>query len=462
MNKLIIPIIAVIILVMGIGGYFVLQQFNLISLSPQAITTFEECVKADYPVLLTYPRQCKTPDGRFFKEERPGSDKFVSYPQKFHVEGNKIDDEAGNEVVFRGVNIAGVIAHSYYTKFGDKSNEKYLPWDENYFKQISNLGTKIIRLNILPGEFRESPEDFSFKAIDQSIDWASQYQMYVYITYHGIGFPPTEYYGEGVWKIEEKYTATREEMLDYWDKISKRYKDNKVVAFYEIYNEPTHSGSSGKPTQVELEKDWLEWKKFSEEVIDVIRKNDPDAVILVGGLNLAYDVSFALKNPIERGGIIYATHPYPCKSEEHNKSWDEAFGNVKEKYPVFATEFSVNGLEDGPIKCESVQNELRKLVYLEDLIEEAKSYPGDKQKEHELFLKATERIKNNKTAFDYLINVREKYKKEIEEYLEDRKISWTGFIFYSIYPEFSMVDGNYNLTEVGEWFKKWMREKRIK
>jgi len=94
--------------------------------------------------------------------------------------------------------------------------------------------------------------------------------------------------------------------------------------------------------------------------------------------------------------------------------------------------------------------------------EEAKSYPGDKQKEHELFLKATERIKNNKTAFDYLINVREKYKKEIEEYLEDRKISWTGFIFYSIYPEFSMVDGNYNLTEVGEWFKKWMREKRIK
>jgi len=55
-----------------------------------------------------------------------------------------------------------------------------------------------------------------------------------------------------------------------------------------------------------------------------------------------------------------------------------------------------------------------------------------------------------------------KNKKEIEEYLEDRKISWTGFIFYSIYPEFSMVDGNYNLTEVGEWFKKWMREKRIK
>ena len=33
------------------------------------ITNFEECVKAGYPILESYPRQCKTSDDRFFTEE---------------------------------------------------------------------------------------------------------------------------------------------------------------------------------------------------------------------------------------------------------------------------------------------------------------------------------------------------------------------------------------------------------
>ena len=32
------------------------------------INSFEECAKAGYPVMQTYPRQCKLPDGRNFTE----------------------------------------------------------------------------------------------------------------------------------------------------------------------------------------------------------------------------------------------------------------------------------------------------------------------------------------------------------------------------------------------------------
>ncbi len=35
------------------------------------ITTFEECAKAGYPILESYPRQCNTPDGRTFVEIVP-------------------------------------------------------------------------------------------------------------------------------------------------------------------------------------------------------------------------------------------------------------------------------------------------------------------------------------------------------------------------------------------------------
>jgi hypothetical protein len=35
--------------------------------APQ-VSSFEECTKAGYPVMESYPRQCSTPDGHFFVE----------------------------------------------------------------------------------------------------------------------------------------------------------------------------------------------------------------------------------------------------------------------------------------------------------------------------------------------------------------------------------------------------------
>ena len=33
------------------------------------IATFEDCVKAGYPVMDSYPRQCTLPSGRFFVQQ---------------------------------------------------------------------------------------------------------------------------------------------------------------------------------------------------------------------------------------------------------------------------------------------------------------------------------------------------------------------------------------------------------
>ncbi|MBN2095528.1 MAG: hypothetical protein JW727_05750 [Candidatus Aenigmarchaeota archaeon] len=40
-----------------------------VGLSSPGISSFEECVAAGYPVLESYPRQCRTPDGQVFVEE---------------------------------------------------------------------------------------------------------------------------------------------------------------------------------------------------------------------------------------------------------------------------------------------------------------------------------------------------------------------------------------------------------
>jgi len=66
MNKLLIFFIAFLVV---LAGYFAVK-FRCPSCElAQEINSFEECVKAGYPVLESYPRQCQTPDGKSFTED---------------------------------------------------------------------------------------------------------------------------------------------------------------------------------------------------------------------------------------------------------------------------------------------------------------------------------------------------------------------------------------------------------
>lgn len=49
-------------------GFVIAKKYGPTSL-PVTVSSFEECAKAGYPVMESYPRQCKTPDGRTFAEE---------------------------------------------------------------------------------------------------------------------------------------------------------------------------------------------------------------------------------------------------------------------------------------------------------------------------------------------------------------------------------------------------------
>lgn len=90
--------------------------------------------------------------------------------------------------------------------------------------------------------------------IDQAIDWAEKYGMYVYIDYHSIGWTITKQHNS------EWIKTSKKEIIDFWDIISKRYANNNVVAFYEIFNELT----AEKPMQSTID-DWLLWKEFADE-----------------------------------------------------------------------------------------------------------------------------------------------------------------------------------------------------
>jgi len=61
-----VVLIAIVVLLVA-GGFFVITTRE--EALPSPISNFEDCAAAGYPVMESYPRQCKVPDGETFIED---------------------------------------------------------------------------------------------------------------------------------------------------------------------------------------------------------------------------------------------------------------------------------------------------------------------------------------------------------------------------------------------------------
>lgn len=103
--KLVLYIILIIFL---IGAYLFFKQIQKEYIS---ITTFQECIDSGYPVLATYPEQCKIPGKIFINTTQVASkeidDKKIVTPEKnmnpkntsYDIEGEHISLENGKAVL---------------------------------------------------------------------------------------------------------------------------------------------------------------------------------------------------------------------------------------------------------------------------------------------------------------------------------------------------------------------------
>ena len=66
-------IIAASALIAVAGLVIWLDPFRIGRDGGKAISSFDECVQAGYPIMESFPRQCKTPDGRTFVEQLNGN-----------------------------------------------------------------------------------------------------------------------------------------------------------------------------------------------------------------------------------------------------------------------------------------------------------------------------------------------------------------------------------------------------
>lgn len=235
---------------------------------------------------------------------------------RIKVDGNKFVNDQNEEIVFRG----------YNTSDPDKL-EKDGHWNDEYFAQIKEWGGNIVRFPVHPPRWRERGKESYLDLLDEGIELAEKYGLYVIIDWHSIGNLRSELFFLPI------YETSKKETFEFWQLMAERYGQNPTVAFFELYNEPTtYNGRLGVSS-------WSAWKALMEECITIIRGYGAKNIPLVAGFNWAYDLSVVMEDPIDAEGIGYVSHPYPQKrTKPWEPQWEKDWGQVSNHYPVILTE----------------------------------------------------------------------------------------------------------------------------
>ncbi|MFC4561610.1 glycoside hydrolase family 5 protein [Nocardiopsis mangrovi] len=115
----------------------------------------------------------------------------------------------------------------------------------------------------------------------------------------------------------------------FFAEIAREHAGNPNV-LYEIANEP--NGVS-----------WSSIKGYAEQVIPVIRAEDPDSVVLVGtrgwsslGVSDGSDEREIIADPVDADNLMYTFHFYAAS---HGQSYLDTLDRAADELPIFVTEF---------------------------------------------------------------------------------------------------------------------------
>lgn len=232
---------------------------------------------------------------------------FVKHHGRLHVEGTQLTDQNNNPIVLRGMSFGW---HSMWPRFYNEKAVKWLKKDFNCNVVRAAMGIELGKMSYL-----KEPE-FSKEKVEAVVSGAIKSDIYVIIDWHS-------------------HNINLKEATEFFNEMSKKYAKYPNV-LYEIFNEPNHES-------------WPEIKAYAEEIIKVIRINDPDNIILVGSPHWDQDVDLPAADPVKGyTNIMYTMHFYAAThGKELRDRTDEA---IKKGLPIFISESA--GMEatgDGPL-----------------------------------------------------------------------------------------------------------------
>ena len=222
--------------------------------------------------------------------------------------GNQLSSECGNVVQLRGVSTHGL------QWYGNCVNNSAFTSLKN------NWNADVVRLAMYvdEGGYLTDPNGYKAK-IDAWIDQIGALGMYCLIDWHSLN--PGDPNG---------HTA---EAKEFWNYISNKHKGKKHL-LYEICNEP--NGVT-----------WGTIKNFANQIIPVIRANDPETIIIVGTPQWSGKpgdvVSGGPLTSPNAYNVMYTFHFYAASHASYRPEVQKVAGSI----PIFATEWGLSDASGG-------------------------------------------------------------------------------------------------------------------
>lgn len=254
-------------------------------------------VFASAMLLIACSKKVVSDDTRLALED--GKTVVERYGQ-LQVIGTNLCNSEGKPVQLRGMSSHGLQWHGKY------ANENVIKW----LRDDWNCQIWRAAMYVTEGGYINS-RAIKSKVI-ASVEAAIKLGVYVIVDWHILanGDP----------------TVHIEQAKEFFDEMSRTYGSYPNV-IWEICNEP----NGEKVT-------WNEKiKPYADEIVKVIRSNDPDNIIIVGTPRWSQRVDLAAKNPVVGNNVMYTLHFYAGSHGWKNRSYVKKA--LKKGAPIFCTEW---------------------------------------------------------------------------------------------------------------------------
>ncbi|MCD7708756.1 MAG: cellulase family glycosylhydrolase [Clostridiales bacterium] len=240
-------------------------------------------------------------------DENSGSANNLAAPStngKLHVDGTQLADESGNPVQLRGVSTHGIAWFPEYV-------------NADCVAELHSWGANVFRIAMYTAEYdgycTGGDQAYLKNLVKKGVKYATENDMYAIVDWHILS--------------EGSPAVYQSDAEKFFSEMSAEFSGQNNV-LYEICNEPNGGA------------DWATIKAYAEDIIPIIRANDPDAVIIVGTPTWSQDVDAAAADPITGyGNIMYALHFYAATHKDDLRN--KMTAAIDAGLPIFVTEFGI-------------------------------------------------------------------------------------------------------------------------
>jgi len=239
----------------------------------------------------------------------------------------------GQPIRLRGVNMGD--------PFGARNPDWYPMYSTADYANIArNWNANVVRISIFPTQWKNMDHAVLLAGLAQEVNAALDSGMYVIISYHVIGWPNGWYQAACCGNSEDTYDSSMNVATSFWTQMALTYgADTRII--FDLWNEPVHDASDWNDTTY-----WTELKPFYETLIQTVRDNDAQNIVLATGTGWASWLGGIKDDPLADANVVYAYHKYSVDGSNTAAEWNNDTGGLIGVKPVIVSEW---GYEDSDV-----------------------------------------------------------------------------------------------------------------